>query len=53
LGSLDRDLTFISNKRIGDPRVETATDIITMGLDSSLDAPSKKLQAIAESLIET
>lgn len=32
----------IPNKRIGDPRVETATDIITMGLDGSLDDAFKE-----------
>jgi amidase len=42
--SMDVELTVdvIPNKRIGDPRVETATDIITMGLDGSLDDAFKE-----------
>jgi acetamidase/formamidase len=32
----------IPNKRIGDPRVETATDIMTMGLDGGLDDAFKE-----------
>jgi amidase len=37
--SMDVELTVdvIPNKRIGGPRVETATDIIAMGLDGGLD----------------
>jgi acetamidase/formamidase len=42
--SMDVELTVdvIPNKHIGDPRVETATDIITMGLDSSLNDAFKE-----------
>jgi amidase len=42
--SMDVELTVdvIPNKRIGDPRVETATDIITMGLDGSIDDAFKE-----------
>jgi acetamidase/formamidase len=42
--SMDVELTVdvIPNRRIGDPRVETATDIITMGLDGSLDDAFKE-----------
>jgi acetamidase/formamidase len=42
--SMDVEVTVdvIPNKRIGDPRVETATDIITMGLDGSLDDAFKE-----------
>lgn len=42
--SMEVELTVdvIPNKRIGDPRVETATDIITMGLDGGLDDAFKE-----------
>jgi len=42
--SMDVELTVdvIPNKRIGDPRVETADAIITMGLDGSLDDAFKE-----------
>lgn len=42
--SMDVELTVdvIPNKRIGDPRVETADAIVTMGLDGSLDDAFKE-----------
>jgi amidase len=42
--SMDVELTvdIIPNKRIGDPRVETADAIISMGLDGSLDDAFKE-----------
>ena len=42
--SMDVELTVdvIPNKRIEDPRVETAADIISMGLDGSLDDAFKE-----------
>ena len=42
--SMDVDLTVdvIPNKQIGDPRVETADAVITMGLDGSLDDAFKE-----------
>jgi amidase len=42
--SMDVEVTVdvIPNKRIGDPRVETAEEIITMGLDGSLDDAFKE-----------
>lgn len=41
---MDVELTVdvILNKRIGDPRIETADAIITMGLDGSLDDAFKE-----------
>jgi amidase len=43
---------FIPNKRIGDPRVETATDIITMGLDGSVDDAFKEATSDMASWLE-
>jgi amidase len=42
--SMDVEITVdvIPNKRIGDPRIETADEIITMGLDGSLDDAFKE-----------
>jgi acetamidase/formamidase len=42
--SMEVELTVdvIPNKRIGDSRVETSTDVITMGLDGSLDDAFKE-----------
>jgi amidase len=52
--SMDVELTVdvIPNKRIGDPRVETATDIITMGLDGSLDDAFKEATSDMASWLE-
>ena len=52
--SMDVELTVdvLPNKRIGDPRVETATDIITMGLDGSLDDAFKEATSDMASWLE-
>jgi amidase len=52
--SMDVQVTVdvIPNKRIGDPRVETATDIITMGLDGSLDDAFKEATSDMASWLE-
>jgi amidase len=52
--SMDVELTVdvIPNKRIGDPRVETATDIITMGLAGSLDDAFKEATSDMASWLE-
>lgn len=52
--SMDVELSVdvIPNKRIGDPRVETATDIITMGLDGSLDDAFKEATSDMASWLE-
>jgi acetamidase/formamidase len=52
--SMDVELTVdvIPNKRIGDPRVETVTDIITMGLDGSLDDAFKEATGDMASWLE-
>jgi acetamidase/formamidase len=52
--SMDVELTVdvIPNKRIGDPRVETATDIITTGLDGSLDDAFKEATSDMASWLE-
>jgi amidase len=52
--SMDVEVTVdvIANKRIGDPRVETATDIITMGLDGSLDDAFKEATSDMASWLE-
>jgi amidase len=52
--SMDVELTVdvIPNKRIGDTRVETATDIITVGLDGSLDDAFKEATSDMSSWLE-
>ena len=52
--SMDVELTVdvIPSKRIEDPRVETATDIITMGLDGSLDDAFKEATSDMASWLE-
>ncbi|HZP04544.1 MAG TPA: acetamidase/formamidase family protein [Terracidiphilus sp.] len=52
--SMDVEVTVdvIPNKRIGDPRVETAADIITMGLDGSLDDAFKEATSDMASWLE-
>jgi acetamidase/formamidase len=52
--SMDVEVTVdvIPDKRIGDPRVETATDMITMGLDGSLDEAFKEATSDMASWLE-
>jgi len=52
--SMDVEVTVdvLPNKHIGDPRVETATDIITMGLDGSLDDAFKEATSDMASWLE-
>ena len=52
--SMDVELTVdvLPNKRIGDPRVVTATEIIIMGLDGSLDEAFKEATGDMASWLE-